>query len=212
MSTDRPEPGAQLHNGPAVTAQPAATVMLLRGGSEGLEVLLVRRSLGASFMPGAWVFPGGSVDAQDGDGQAGLRNAARRELDEEAGITLPADAELVAFARWITPVAAKRRFDTWFYVATAPDRAQAQVDGSEVIDSRWLEPGEALSLEADKQLFLVFPTIKQLQQLAQFGTAEALIAHARAREVQPVLPEIIGSGETARIVLPGEPGYMENER
>jgi 8-oxo-dGTP pyrophosphatase MutT (NUDIX family) len=212
MSTNRPEPGAQLHDGPAVAARPAATVMLVRGGFERLEVLLVQRSLAASFMPGAWVFPGGSVDTQDGDGQAGLRNAARRELGEEAGITLPADAELVAFARWITPVAAKRRFDTWFFVAAAPDRMQAQVDGSEIIDSRWFEPGQALSLESHQQLFLVFPTIKQLQQLARFGTAQALMAHARAQDVQPVLPEIIGSGETARIVLPGEPGYTGSQR
>ncbi len=193
MSTDRPEPGAELHKGPAATAQPAATVMLLRGGSERLEVLLVQRSLGASFMPGAWVFPGGSVDAQDGDGQTGLRNAARRELDEEAGIALPADAELVAFARWITPVAVTRRFDTWFYVAVAPDQTQAGVDGSEIIDSRWLTPAQALSLEADKQLLLVFPT-------------DAAIGFLSAPRARPYLAVRLGG--VAALVLLNLAGFI----
>ena len=51
---------------PAVTPRPAATTLVLRDGSQGLEVLMVRRSMQASFMPGAYVFPGGAVDAADG--------------------------------------------------------------------------------------------------------------------------------------------------
>ena len=54
---------------------------------------------------------------------------------------------------------------------------------------------------------LVFPTIKHLEQLSSFPSAHALIAHARTRTVAPVQPRVIGTGETARIVLPGEPGY-----
>ncbi|WP_088279126.1 NUDIX domain-containing protein [Ideonella sp. A 288] len=50
----------------AVTPRPAATTLILRDGAPGLEVLMVRRSLQASFMPGAYVFPGGAVDAVDG--------------------------------------------------------------------------------------------------------------------------------------------------
>ncbi len=40
---------------------------------------------------------------------------ARRELEEEANLTLASDDELAAFSRWITPVAVKVRFDTWFF-------------------------------------------------------------------------------------------------
>lgn len=50
----------------AVVPRPAATTLVLRDGPSGLEVLMVRRSLQASFMPGAYVFPGGAVDAADG--------------------------------------------------------------------------------------------------------------------------------------------------
>ena len=51
----------------AVTPRLAATTLIVRDGEPGLEVLMVRRSLQASFMPGAYVFPGGAVDDADGD-------------------------------------------------------------------------------------------------------------------------------------------------
>ena len=45
--------------------RPAATVLLLRDGAHGLEVLMTRRATTASFAPGAYVFPGGGIDAAD---------------------------------------------------------------------------------------------------------------------------------------------------
>src|SRR5204863_2385763 len=89
-----------------VTAEPrpAASLILLRRGGKhrdrGVEILLVRRSPEASFMPGVWVFPGGSVDAEDaGDDDAAHKACAVRELEEEAGIELEPDSELVAWSR-----------------------------------------------------------------------------------------------------------------
>lgn len=55
---------------PVVAPRPAATTLVLRDGGAGLEVLMVRRSLQASFMPGAYVFPGGGVDAADAEAAA----------------------------------------------------------------------------------------------------------------------------------------------
>jgi 8-oxo-dGTP pyrophosphatase MutT (NUDIX family) len=209
VEIDRPEPGAELNLGEETVPRPAATVMLLRGGEQSLAVLLVRRHPEARFMGGAWVFPGGSVDRSEGDGQAALRAAAIRELSEEAGITITAPDELVPFARWITPAQVKTRFDTWFFLAAAPPGAEPNVDGSEVVDARWYAPAAALEASRTGELFLVFPTIKQLEQLAGFASAQELIEHARTREVLPVQPRVLLSGETARIVLPGEPGYEE---
>src|ERR1700728_4619433 len=96
MSRDRLEPGAELNVGEAAIARLAATVILLRGGADRLEVLLAKRTPAARFMGGAWVFPGGSVSAEDGEGAAALRAAAVRELAEEGGGQMPAGAELVA--------------------------------------------------------------------------------------------------------------------
>ena len=159
-------------------------------------------------MGGAWVFPGGAVDrGAEGEGETALRAAALRELSEEAGVTLDGPEQLIAFSRWITPAEVKIRFDTWFYVAAAPPGVEPHVDGGEVVDLRWCEPRVALEAHGRGELFLVFPTIKHLEQLSAFRTARELIAHAATREVVRVQPRVVLSGETARIVLPGEPEY-----
>src|SRR3954466_371940 len=106
-------------------ARPAASLILLRRGGKhaerGIQVLLVRRTHEARFMPGVWVFPGGRVDADDaGDEDTAHMACAVRELHEEAGIELPPDAELLPWSRWITPEPVPTRFDTRFYVALAP--------------------------------------------------------------------------------------------
>jgi 8-oxo-dGTP pyrophosphatase MutT (NUDIX family) len=182
-------------------------VIVLRGANTGLEVLLVKRNPQARFMGGAWVFPGGAVKREEGEGEAALRAAAVRELDEEAGIELDSPAALIPFSRWITPAEVKIRFDTWFYLAELPPGAQARVDGHEVVDARWYQPATALEASRHGKLLLVFPTLKHLEQLAGFGTATELIGYAKRQQIRPVQPRVVVAGETARIVLPGEPGY-----
>jgi 8-oxo-dGTP pyrophosphatase MutT (NUDIX family) len=206
---ERPGPGEELNTGPAVVPRQAATVILLRGGADALEVLLVKRNPAARFMGGAWVFPGGAVDAHEGEGDLSHRAAAVREVAEEAGVTLPDPAALVKYSRWITPAEVKIRFDTHFFLAAVPDDAQARPDGSETVDARWFAPADALAAYRDGEILLVFPTIKHLEQISGFASAEALLEHARHRDVVPVEPRVLMSGETARVVLPGEPGYDE---
>lgn len=207
MPPPRPSPSEELGSGPPTPPRPAATVMLLRGGETALEVLLVRRHPQARFMGGVWVFPGGAVDAHEGVGEGALRAAAIRELAEEAGIVLPSTQELVLFSRWITPAEVRTRFDTWFYLASAPADAEPVVDEQEVVAWRWYEPEAALAAARAGQIVLVFPTIKHLEQISAFASAHALLEHARGREVRPVQPKVLVTGETARIVMPGEPGY-----
>jgi 8-oxo-dGTP pyrophosphatase MutT (NUDIX family) len=206
---DRPGPGEELNTGPVATPRQAATVILLRGGSEALEVLLVKRNPAARFMGGAWVFPGGAVDAHEGEGDLSHRAAAVREVAEEAGVSLTDPAALVKYSRWITPAEVKIRFDTHFFLAAVPDGAQARPDGSETVDARWFAPDAALEAYRAGEILLVFPTIKHLEQLAGFASADALLEHARHSDVRPVEPRVLMSGEAARVVLPGEPGYEE---
>jgi 8-oxo-dGTP pyrophosphatase MutT (NUDIX family) len=191
--------------------RPAASVVLLRrGGKHGdraLEVLLLKRTEKAKFMPGVWVFPGGGVDAEDGEGEGGYRACAVRELEEEAGIALPGGEELVLFSRWITPEVVSRRFDAWFFLALAPAHAPPEPDGVETVEAGWFEPRLALERQAAGELALAFPTVKQLESLLPFGTsAEAIEAH-RDRPVEPILPKVIGTPEEHRVVLPGDPDY-----
>jgi 8-oxo-dGTP pyrophosphatase MutT (NUDIX family) len=207
MERDRPGPGEELNPGQVTVPRRAATVMLVRGADDALEVLLVKRNPQSRFMGGAWVFPGGAVDRGEGDGDAGLRSAALRELREEAGIALAGTDELTAFSRWITPAEVKIRFDTWFFLARSPQGAEPTVDAREVVEARWYEPAAALAAAGRGELLLVFPTIKHLEQLSAFSSARELMDYARGREVVPIQPRVVGSGEQARIVLPGEPGY-----
>ena len=207
MEVQRPGPGEELNPGQESVPRPAATVIVLRGGAEALEVLLVKRNPASKFMGGAWVFPGGAVDRNEGEGQPALRAAAMRELGEEAGIELNDPDTLIPFSRWITPAAVKIRFDTWFYLTPLPDAATPQIDGNEIVDARWYEPRQALEAAGRGELLLVFPTIKHLEQISPFESAQALMEYAQGREILPVQPRVVMQGETARILLPGEPGY-----
>ena len=93
---------------PPAPPRPAATVVLLRDGDEGPETFLLRRHRSSGFVPGAWVFPGGRVDAADsgpalherirgipgrGEPESSFWTAALRELFEETGVLLARDAD-----------------------------------------------------------------------------------------------------------------------
>src|SRR3954463_8386374 len=199
MAKHGPEPGTILNDtGEPTVPRQAATVLVLRGGAERLEVLLAQRTPKARFMGGAWVFPGGAVDADE----PGLhRGAAVREVQEEVGITLRDPEALVPFARWITPPEVSIRFDTWFFLAEAPDGAEVTIDGQEIVDARWFEPARAMEGSEAGEILLVFPTIKKLENAARFGRAAELLEWARSHEVKPVQPRVEGQGETSRIVL-----------
>jgi 8-oxo-dGTP pyrophosphatase MutT (NUDIX family) len=209
------------HRGPAEAPnlgmpsepRPAASVVLLRRGGKhrdrALEVLLLKRTEEAKFMPGVWVFPGGAVDPADGEGEAGFRACAVRELDEEAAIALPADEELVLFSRWITPEVISTRFDAWFFLALAPAHTPPKPDGVETVDAAWFEPRAALDAQEAGDLVLAFPTLKQLESLARFATAEEALAAHRGGSVEAILPKVVGSKEDHRVVLPGDPDYSD---
>src|SRR6478672_3891969 len=139
MPVRRPHPSEEFNDGAETPAREAASVIVLRDASDGPEVLLVQRTPKAHFMGGAWVFPGGAVDAGET-----VEQSARRELAEEAAIDLPPGATLTPFSRWITPAEVKTRFDTWFFVVEAPRDAEPRVDGAECVDLRWIRPQHAL--------------------------------------------------------------------
>jgi 8-oxo-dGTP pyrophosphatase MutT (NUDIX family) len=182
----------------------SASLILVRDGARGLELLLVRRNPAARYVGGYWVFPGGAVDPGEDD-----RAAATRELAEEAGIANVEPEALVAYSRWITPEAIATRFDTRFFVAAAPAGAQPRVDGEECVDLRWTTPRAALDAYGRDEIALVLPTLRHLEELAAFATVEALLEHARGREIVAILPRVVRAGDERRVVLPGEPGYDE---
>jgi 8-oxo-dGTP pyrophosphatase MutT (NUDIX family) len=203
-----------LNPGTPTEPRPAASVILLRRGgkhdSRGLEVLFGKRTPKASFMPNVWVFPGGAVDsasARGGPSDDDYRAAALRELEEETSVTLHESAELVPFSRWITPREVKVRYDTRFYLALAPPHCSPEPDRTEIVDVAWFAPSDALERHGDGKMLLVFPTIKQLEGLLPFGSAEEAMAGARTRKVEPILPKVGMVDGTPSVLLPGDPGY-----
>lgn len=242
-----------------VTPRPAATIVLLRDATAGMQVLLMRRARSAGFVPGAYVFPGGRVDGTDA-GPAELEAldnltpesaairldlhdadppaiayylAALREAFEEAGIlvgvrgdgsappTAAEDAGVDAIrkglmddrigfaeaigrmqcriagdaveylAHWITPEPEPRRYDTRFFAAKVREGATPVVDPREMTDALWLSPGEALRRTDRGHLPLVFPTIKTLEQLLEYETAETALAAIGRESVRTIMPTLV---------------------
>ena len=173
-----------------VTPVPASSVILLR--DEPLEVLMILRHEQSSFVPNAWVFPGGAVDPEDGVAgtEDAMKNAARREVFEETGIRL--DGELVWTSRWITPAALPKRFDTWFFLARVSRDVTVTLQEAEAVDFIWISAAEALRRHSAGDFPMVFPTIRNLEAIAHGRSAEELLASRRGARIEAVEPVMIG--------------------
>jgi 8-oxo-dGTP pyrophosphatase MutT (NUDIX family) len=173
-----------------IPPKPAATLVLLRPGRAGFEVLLTRRSRQLRFGGDIHVFPGGRLDPDDADHVA----AAVRETREETGIEVD-PASLVPLTRWVTPPGLPLRYDTRFFAAIVPAATDVTAASDEVAEWRWLTPVNALTAVADGSLDMWLPTVVTLQQLAALEAPvdpEAIrLAFAPGRDgLDPVLDEL----------------------
>ena len=194
-------------------ARPASTVILLRPSATRFEVFLVRRHDNVAFMGGAHVFPGGRVDDNDEAADLATRHrlAAVRELREEAGVTLGIDA-LTPFAQWVTPEIEVKRYDTWFFVAVMPDDQESRHDGGENTDSLWVDPADALELNATGAIALPPPTWMTLKMLASFRDVDAVLQWARATAIERIQPEVEERDGVRILTMPGGRFVLENGR
>lgn len=190
--------------------RPASTVILVRDAPDGIEVFMLRRSAQSRFLPDAYVFPGGTVDAADraagavveparlkkffrmerppGDElQRGLVAAALRELFEECGVRLAGAQELELFSHWITPESISPRYDVFFFVARMPERQTAIADAVETHDGIWIAPSLALERHAAGNFYLIYPTKMHLERLREFAAAGDVLDFARKKPIRTVL-------------------------
>ena len=179
--------------------RPAATVVLLRDGPDGIEVWLQRRAASLVFAPGMHAFPGGRVDDDEvtssvvhdvsheqsvwGDDDAETVRAhlaaAVRETHEESGVQLD-PSTLVPWARWVTPPGDSRRYDARFYVARCPaDQSPNPLTG-EVEAGQWFVVRAAVDAFATGTLPMWPPTISTLVSLTAFDEVSAVLAGAPA--------------------------------
>ena len=156
-------------------------MILLRGGGETLEVLLVKRNPAQRFMGGAWVFPGGAVDADEGEGDARTgwpasarspRRRASRSPTRRAGVFLALDHAAPRCAI---------RFDTHFFLAARARRTPSRAPtAASRVDLGWFTPQGALEAHARDEILLVFPTIKTLRAARRRSrSADELLEWAR---------------------------------
>jgi 8-oxo-dGTP pyrophosphatase MutT (NUDIX family) len=191
----------------AVPVRPrlSATVLLLRPAPAGFQVYLQRRPASMAFASGMYVFPGGTVDPVDFDGErlagdwaarlgrpepeaGAVVRAAVREVAEETGVRVTA-ADLVPWSRWITPEFEPRRYDTSFFLAALPDGASPANVSGEADRTEWLRPAEAVERYGSGDLLMMPPTIVTLGDLAGCRSiAEALAADRDA--ATPILPSL----------------------
>jgi 8-oxo-dGTP pyrophosphatase MutT (NUDIX family) len=196
----------------AVTPHPAATLILIRDGDRGPEILMVRRSTGLSFHGGAWAFPGGRIDEEDrraagdsGDVRDVARWAAIREAREEAGVAIDTGS-LILLSRWITPPGLPKRFDTWFFAAPGGSDA-VRVDGGEIVDHRWMLAEEALAARARSEIDLPPPTFVTLTQLTGGRSAGDVIDRLRQRPFQCYEPKLVIVPGGACTLYAGDAAY-----
>ncbi len=190
---------------------PSATVIVLRDTPAGLETLLLRRNSRLAFHGGAWVFPGGHIDAADhvsgaeDDMLAAARNAAVREAREEANLMIGAE-KLVFFSHWTTPIIRPKRFSTWFFVAPAGEGAVA-VDGDEIHDHSWLRPEKALAAQKAGEIELPPPTFVSITKLSAFQTVDHALSRLAEREPEVFFPRIQKVSGGACCLYQGDAGY-----
>jgi 8-oxo-dGTP pyrophosphatase MutT (NUDIX family) len=161
----------------------AATVVLLRDGEPGLECLMLHKNRGQAF-GGAWVFPGGRVEAEEGTGLEGARRAAVREVFEETGLRIEA-GDLVPMAHWSPPPNAPKRYLTWFFATALPaGAADVVVDGGEIGDHVWTTPQEAFARHARGEIEMLPPTWMTLHRIGRHDDVAAALADAADHPIQ----------------------------
>jgi len=193
-------------NTPAI---PAATVVLLRDRASQIEVLMLHKTSQIAF-GGMWVFPGGRIDEADyppgRDPNVAARNAALRETQEEAGLTVSSDG-IVWFAHWTPPPGTPKRFATWFFAVRAGDHA-VTIDGGEIQNHQWLSPTAAIERHAAGEIDLAPPTWVTRYQMKRFTTVDAALERLRSLPPRYYETRVAKRADGVRVTMwKGDAGY-----
>ncbi|UTW46151.1 NUDIX hydrolase [bacterium SCSIO 12696] len=197
-----------------VPAKPAASVIFLRDSMEGVELLVARRNPQLRMAGNFWVFPGGALEKADWDQAQAVnpddellpyRIAAVRETMEEVGLAIEA-ASLQYIAHWVAPDNMAVRFDTRFFVVQTPADQKAKVDGSELVELRWLSPEEFVTKGKQGDYLMMLPTLANALRLVGFATVTELLAEFAVQTIEPIKPELSFGNGKAVAKVPAELG------
>ncbi len=134
------------------------------------------------------------------------RTFSLSELLHRRGLRLRADL-LRPWAHWITPEAEPKRYDTRFFVAAMPPEQATRHVGGEADQTMWLAPQEALDRHQAGSLAMMPPTAFTLAELTAYPSVDSVLEAANGRDIRPVLPRVVVTGEQAQLLLPGDADY-----
>ncbi|NQX89009.1 MAG: NUDIX hydrolase, partial [Halioglobus sp.] len=139
-------------------------------------------------------------------------NAAIRETREETGLSISAD-QLVYLSHWTTPVGAKRRFATWFFLAILEDGQRVQVDGGEISLYRWVRPAVAMreSAHADYPMRLMPPTYVSLADIADCSDCADARRRIGNRVCLVYAPRMVPVDGGICFLYAGDAGYADEK-
>jgi 8-oxo-dGTP pyrophosphatase MutT (NUDIX family) len=138
------------------------------------------------------------------EGRTGLLDVCRVE-----GLVLVVDA-VHYVSHWVTPELAPRRYDTRFFVTTAPPGQVARHDDGETIATIWVRPLDALDRFDAGEIELLPPTVDCLQKLALHSSTERVMAWAReVTDVPTILPIVLIEDGQLLVLRPGDDGYEQ---
>jgi 8-oxo-dGTP pyrophosphatase MutT (NUDIX family) len=128
------------------------------------------------------------------------------DLVEAEGLELATDL-MTPYAHWITPTFVPKRFDTWFFLAEAPEDQVALHDGSESVDSVWIGAQAAIDEAAAGRRTLVHATLKNLELLAEGRTVVGALSQASERKIVTVQPWVETREGKRFLHIPEGAGY-----
>lgn len=213
-SSDHPVPGAPDASWWDPEAIPAATVLVVRDGPDGVEALMLRRDRDLSFAGGTWVFPGGRIDPEDHpegahDLEIAALRAAVREAHEESGLVLD-PALLRRWSHWTPPPESPRRFTTAFFVAAVPaDAGEIIVDDGEIREFQWRRAAEMLELRDAGDVSLTPPTFITLTQLLGHSSVGSAVSGPQV--VEHFSTRIAFEGDLVVAMYHGDVGYESGD-
>jgi 8-oxo-dGTP pyrophosphatase MutT (NUDIX family) len=142
--------------------------------------------------------------------RAASKEQSIREVLLARGLRLDL-AALHPFARWVTPTAETRRFDTRFYITALPPGQKGAHDDRETTSSFWASPSEILARFDAGRVQLMPPTHRTLELLAGVESCAGAIALASRMCLDPICPLVVPQDQTMALVLPGDPAHDVRE-
>ena len=196
---------------PGRTDAAASALLGVGSGGLGFWVAAIRESFEEAGVLLASPRGSAGLDLSDLESERAAVNCGdRRFLDVLTAQDLVLDVDrLHLFSHWITPAGMARRYDTWFFVAEAPEGHTYFHDDGETVASTWIRPADALERADAGELELIFPTRRSLEALTRFESAAEVVSVVRdASDLPPATqPRIVADGNGARLLLAGDPGY-----